>query len=126
MKKLLNHETKWDMSLAQLSSKAVWEIVDCLHNAGVQLSESLVLIIAYLSYITKCDSVATLEEMLETDEYMDEAVKCIVRKELNDGLWQQIVRATEKCEPDVFKYIVLTPNVASVSMPSKFDDTTTP
>lgn len=112
--------------MAQTSTKAVWEIVDCLHNAGVHLSESLVLIIAYLSYVAKYDSLATLDEMLETDEYMDEAVKCIVRKELNDGLWQQIVNATEKYEADVFKYIVLTPNVASVSMPSKFDDMTTP
>lgn len=123
---MLNNEAKWDMSMAQTSTKAVWEIVDCLHNAGVHLSESLVLIIAYLSYVAKYDSLATLDEMLETDEYMDEAVKCIVRKELNDGLWQQIVNATEKYEADVFKYIVLTPNVASVSMPSKFDDMTTP
>lgn len=117
---------KLDMSLAQASSKAVWEIVDCLHNAGAHLSESLVLIIAYLSYIAKNNSVEALDEILETNEYMDEAVKCIVRKELTDTLWQQIANATEKYETDVFKYIVLTPNVANVGMASKFDDMTTP
>lgn len=123
---MFNCEMKWDASLAQASTKAVWEIVDCLHNAGAHLSESLILIIAYLSYVAKYASVATLDEMLETDEYMDEAVKCIIRKELTDRLWQQISNATEKYEPDVFKYIVLTPNAANVGMPSKSDDMTTP
>lgn len=123
---MVNHETQWDTSLAQASTKAIWEIADCLHKAGVHLSESIVLIVAYLSYIAKYDSVSTLEEILETDEYMDEAIKCIVRKELNDVLWQQIVHATEKYESDLFKYIVLTPNVANVGLPSKFDDMTTP
>ena len=123
---MFNHEMKWDASLARASTKVVWEIVDCLHNAGVHLSESLILIIAYLSYVAKYASVATLDEMLETDEYMDEAVKCIVKKELTDGLWQQIANATEKYEPDVFKYIVLTPNAANVGMLGKSDDMTTP
>jgi len=117
---------KWDMSLTQVSTKVVWEIVDCLHHAGVHPSESLVLIIAYLTYVAKHNTAETLDEMLDTDEYMDEAVKCIVRKELTDALWQQIVNVTGKYEPDVFKHIVLTPDAANVGIPSKLDDMTTP
>lgn len=123
---MLSTEMKLEKSLAQGATKAVWEIAECLHNAGVHLSESLVLIIAYLAYVAKTASATTLDEMLETDDYMDEAVKCIVKKELTDSLWQQITNATEKYEADVFKYIVLTPNVANVGMPSKLDDMTTP
>jgi len=123
---VFNHEKKWDMSLAQVSTKVVCEITDCLYHAGAPVSESLVLIIAYLTYVGKHNAVETLEEMLETDEFMDEAVKCIVRKELTDALWHQIANVTAEYDPDVFKYIVLMPNAASVGTVSKIDDMTTP
>lgn len=119
-------EMKQESSLAQVAAKAIWEIADSLRNAGIRLSESIILIIAYLSYISKSHSIATLDEMLESDEYMDEAIKCIIRKELTDDIWQQIAIVTDKYELNVFKHIVLTANIANVGMLNKLDDMTTP
>ncbi len=123
---MLYTESKWDKSLPQAASKAIWEIADCLHGAGARLSENLVLFIAYLCYISRNSTAATLNELLAMNEYFDDAVRCIITKELNDALWEKLVSATDKYEVEVFKYIVLTPNVINVGMPNKLDDMTTP
>ncbi len=123
---LFTNELKCDNSLSQFSSKAVWEIADCLHTAGIQPSESLILIASYLLFITRTDKGATFEKMLETPDYLDDAVKCIIQKDMTEPLWQQIVSATEKYEAEVFKRIVLTPNIACIGMPNRLDDMTTP
>lgn len=123
---MLSNGLRWDKSIPQIAAKVVWEIADCLRSAGVPISESLIIITAYLSYIARSTSTATFGELLDTPATLDDAVKCIIQKDLSEVVWQQVENIARKYDPDVFKYIVLTPNTANVGMPSKLDDMTTP
>lgn len=123
---MLSNEFSGEKSLAQIPAKAINEIVDCLRTSNVQVTEELVMLLAYLSYITRKTSVTMIEELLNMSDYLDDAVKCIVEKEVSETLWQQIVCIATKYDADVFKCILISPFIANAAVTYRQYDMSTP
>ncbi len=122
-------DSMWKEATAQDAMKAIWEITECLHNAGTHISDGLILIVAYLLHEAKQTAdlnALSLNNPTIGNIITDDAVRCIVQKELNEDIWIRLSPVVAKYDAEVFRYIVLMPNGLNVGSSNRGDEMATP